>query len=179
MKLSAFMIIIGCLQVSAASYAQININEKNVSLNVVFKDIQRQTNFTFFYQVEDLNEAKNVSILIKDGSINTVMNATLKGQGLFYSIIGNTIVVSKAKSPPYSNTSPTSDTVEFRGRVLDEHNKPLEGVSVIVLLKQGNATFITNADGTFIFSKLLRGSHVRGKLYRLFDKRFESWPRIY
>jgi hypothetical protein len=44
MKLTAFLVLLFCLQVSANGYAQrVTISEKNVSLVKVFREITRQT----------------------------------------------------------------------------------------------------------------------------------------
>ena len=53
MKLTAVLLIVACLQVSAKGNAQnISISQRNASLEKVFKEIHRKTGYQFFYQNE-------------------------------------------------------------------------------------------------------------------------------
>ncbi len=55
----------------ATGFAQnITINRKNAALSSVMKEIERQTDYKFFYKQQLLKNAVNISIEVKDASWN-------------------------------------------------------------------------------------------------------------
>ena len=88
MKLSFFLLLIACTQVSAKGYAQLNISEHNTTLEKVFKVIERQSGYVFFYDYAWLKQAKSVSIKAKNASLAEVLDICFKDQPLTYSIVG-------------------------------------------------------------------------------------------
>src|SRR5689334_3680338 len=62
MKLTVFLLFVMLVKVNAAGYGQnVTLNERNVSLEKVFKKITRQTGYVFFYTDDLLSEARKVS----------------------------------------------------------------------------------------------------------------------
>ncbi len=65
MKLTAILLLIACLQVSATGFSQkITLSEKNASLEKVLNKIEKQSGFTFAYTASMLRKAKRVSVNI-------------------------------------------------------------------------------------------------------------------
>jgi len=62
MRLSAFLLLVGCMQVSARGYSQISISENNTSLEKIFGIIERQSGYVFFYDYAWLKDARPVSL---------------------------------------------------------------------------------------------------------------------
>src|SRR4051812_48967387 len=63
LKLTAFLLLVALLPVRANGYAQqLSINLKNVPIERVFKEIQKQSAYQFFYNERLLKQARNVSI---------------------------------------------------------------------------------------------------------------------
>jgi len=57
MKLTTFIVLIGCVTASAEGVAQqITLKEKNAPLAKVFKEIEKQTNYQFLYFDSDLQQ---------------------------------------------------------------------------------------------------------------------------
>jgi len=52
MKITTFLLLIALVQASAKGYSQINLNEKNAPLEKVLKSINKQTGYTFFYDIK-------------------------------------------------------------------------------------------------------------------------------
>ena len=93
-KLTFAFLIYFCLQADANGIKEkINIDKKNVSLADVFKDIERQTEFVFFYDKFDLQKTSPMDIYLKDATLEQAMKACLKDQDLIYSVIKNTVVI--------------------------------------------------------------------------------------
>ncbi|HEX5025062.1 MAG TPA: STN domain-containing protein, partial [Agriterribacter sp.] len=96
MKLITLLLFALCLQVSARSYSQkITISGKNISLDQVFKIIEKQTNYVFFFDEEGLRQAKPITINIKKATLTEALTLCFDGQPLGYNIVGNTIVISR------------------------------------------------------------------------------------
>ncbi len=133
MKLTIGLLIVTVLQVSATGYAQkINLSERNASLEKIFKEIKKQSRFRFFYEVSLIQQAKKVDVNVQDATIEDVLNICLKDQLLTYTIVDKTIAIKK-QVETFTTTPPQATYYEITGRVTDEQNKPLNGVSVTVV----------------------------------------------
>ena len=97
MKLTAVLLFSFCLQVSATGFAQrIHLSFRNAPLKSVFKEIEKQTGMTFYYNEELLGQYKNLNIQIRDASLEQALDICVNRQQLQYSIVGNTIVIQPA-----------------------------------------------------------------------------------
>src|SRR6187397_840734 len=91
MQLSALFIFMACLQVSANGYAQkISISEKNASIQKIFKEIEKQSEYEFFYNERLLQGARKVNIKLVNASLEEVLGACFKDQPLTFAIVQNT-----------------------------------------------------------------------------------------
>jgi TonB-linked SusC/RagA family outer membrane protein len=149
MKLTLFLIIFTCFQVSATTFGQtITMSEKNVPLEKVFKEIKKQSGYTFWYENKILKNAKNVDISVKTVSLTEALNICFSNQPLTYNIVGNVIIVKAAADAPKTDlSSKTSMAIPVKGRVTDETGAPLPNVSVMI---KGTTTgVVTNTDGQY------------------------------
>ncbi len=152
MKLTICLMMAAFLQVSAKGYAQkINLAEHNVTIEKVFKEIKKQTNYDFFYDLDMLQETKPINISVKDASIEDVLVKCFAGQPLTFVIERNTIVVRKKteRTQTFAGTS-FNQAVNLTGRVTDEKGDALPGVSV--RLKGTSIATSTDVDGRFKIS---------------------------
>jgi TonB-linked SusC/RagA family outer membrane protein len=155
MKLTIAFLLFFTFQVSANGYAQkITIVKKNASLTEIFKAIERQTGFLFFYDKAVIQKAEPVDIAIKDATLDQALSACLKGQELTYSIVKNTVVIRPEKKTYFQAQAiltpmeaPEPPPVEIHGRVVNQQGEPLQNVSVLIAGTQIGTT--TNADGRF------------------------------
>jgi TonB-linked SusC/RagA family outer membrane protein len=152
MKLTAILLTLASLTASATSYSQsqITLNEKNVPLQRVFKQIQKQSGYSFLYSYELLQRAGKVTISIQKASLEEALDACLRNKNIGYSIVGNTVVVKpkKAADPiPALNAAVEQPPIAIKGTVTDEKGKKLQGVSVTV--KGTNIGTNTDENGEF------------------------------
>jgi len=156
MRLTAFLLMVGCLQMSANGIAQsVTIVEKNAPLDKIFKQIEKQTSYVFFYDDHILQNAKKVDVNIKNGSVEQVMQACLKDMPLNYQIVGNTIIVvvkgkARAVGEVVQNTDKGLAFIDVRGRVTNENGEPIAGVTVTV--KGSKQATSTNSQGDFFIA---------------------------
>ncbi|MEO6452534.1 MAG: SusC/RagA family TonB-linked outer membrane protein, partial [Ginsengibacter sp.] len=154
MKLTAFILLTICLQVSAESFSQkVSLSVKDAPLEKVIKNIKKQTGYSFFFNAGWLQKAKNVTIEVKDMAIGEALDIVFKDQPLSYTVINNTIVlklkeVVPAKALQIPDALPPP--IDIHGRVVNEKGEAMEGVTVSV--KHTKQAIATNANGEFTIS---------------------------
>ncbi|ATL48847.1 SusC/RagA family TonB-linked outer membrane protein [Chitinophaga caeni] len=151
MRLLAVILLGACLQVSAKSYAQaITLSEKNAPLETIFKNIEKQTEYVFFFDQAMLDRSKRVTIKVKNEDLKDVLKECLDHQFLTYSIIGKNIVVFPVGLPGIPMglpTDPTSNFQEIKGKVTDASGMALPGASIKI--KNTSRGTVTDANGNF------------------------------
>lgn len=157
MKMTAFLMIAFCLQVSAESYSQkITISENNVSLTKVLSEIEKQSGYVFWYESNLLEKNARVSVSLKNADIKEAMNACLANQPLTYSIKGKTIVLKHKALVVHqpgaivNNALPPPITVT--GKVIDENGAGISGATVMI--KGSTKGTQTDAAGNFVFENV-------------------------
>ncbi|HVI48235.1 MAG TPA: TonB-dependent receptor [Chitinophaga sp.] len=149
MKLTAFMLLVAAMQVSAGTHAQtVTWSARSASLNKVFRAIKEQTGYAFFYDKDDLKDTHPVSVDFKNTPLQNAMQMVLTDQQLSFEIQGNTIFVTRSSKPVPGAASDVRQQINISGKVTDENGAPVPGVSVVV---KGNTAkgAITSADGSF------------------------------
>jgi len=115
----------------AVSFAQtITLSERGASLETVLRTIKRQTGYQLFYNADLLRKAKPVTVEIRNGSLEQVLEQCFANQPLTYSLVHHTIVVRERTAPPTPKTA--AAPIEVVGQVVDENGEPLPGVTVRV-----------------------------------------------
>jgi len=145
-KLTGIFLLAAMLQVSARSNAQrLSISVRNGSLEKVFSEIEKKTNYVLFYDATLLQKSKPVTVEMKDASVEEVLNASLKDQGLGFSIQDRTIFLKREmeKTPPVVAPSVVMDEGDETIDIIveSESGEPLSGASVnITKLKKSGMT---------------------------------------
>ncbi len=152
MKLTAILLFAACLQVNATGYSQeITLSQNNVSLKKVFKEIESQSGYQFFYKDRLIRNAENVNINVNRASVKDVLDLCLKGKPLSYTILDKIVVLKAEPRMPVAiqalSILPAVPLNIITGMVKDESGNPLAGVSVII--KGTNKGTSSKADGSF------------------------------
>lgn len=143
MKLAAIFMITVLTHVSMKSYSQlITLNEKNATIEKVFKLIEKQTDYNFLYDKQDIPKAATITIHVTNVSIEEALNICLQDQPLTYKLFQQTIVIKKKEEKKTSN-----QLKKVSGKVTDEKGEPLMGVNV--KLKNSLVGTSTNLDGYY------------------------------
>lgn len=88
---------IGLVPISAfAQVYQITMKKSNAPLSSVIAEIEKESGYTFFYNDDQINLGKKISIDVTDASLDVVLNHMFKNTGYVYRIVNNQIVVSKS-----------------------------------------------------------------------------------
>ncbi|HEV2831879.1 MAG TPA: hypothetical protein VGW31_07850, partial [Hanamia sp.] len=81
MKLTIVLLLFFTFQVSANGYAQrITIVKKNARLSDVFKSIEKQTGFLFFYDKSLIQKTDPIDVSVKDATLEQTLHICLKDQ---------------------------------------------------------------------------------------------------
>ncbi|WP_246104285.1 SusC/RagA family TonB-linked outer membrane protein [Mucilaginibacter corticis] len=151
MKLTTILLLVGVLQLSAAGFAQtVTISRHNASLETLFKDIKKQTGYTFFYTGK-INVHQTQDIELKNATLTDAVRTCLQHLGLDFNIVDKTIVISPAKTTKAETPLPPSVIMApliIQGKVIDSATRePLIGVNISVKNKPIHVQ--SNADGDF------------------------------
>jgi TonB-linked SusC/RagA family outer membrane protein len=135
MKITTILLLAACLQVAAKEgYSQkITLSQNNVSLKAIFKEIERQSDYQFFYKEKLLKQTKNVNIKVANATIEEVLAICLNEQPLTYSLIDKIVVIKKQPPVLIKTAEPALAPVpiEIKGIVVsDSTGQPLAGASV-------------------------------------------------
>lgn len=149
MKLTVILIIIGGLQAGAEGLSQtLTLKLRNASLQQAFREIEKQSRYSFVYGKEQLIMAKTVNLYVSDANLETVLNLIFDNQPLTYTISGNYIAVKQKQAVPYSAAVKESPLpIDVTGKITDTEGNPLEGVTVKIKGAQKGA--LTDAMGNF------------------------------
>jgi TonB-linked SusC/RagA family outer membrane protein len=146
-KLTIVLLALFCTQLSAAAFSQrISLNQHNVPLEQVLKEIKRQTGYFFLYDLDLIQQqSKPVNIKVSNASIEDVMTKTLQSQPFSWEIKERTILIKPLQSGPGKNQKEKG--IDIRGKVTDENGTGLPGASVKV--KGSSTAAITDQTGSF------------------------------
>ncbi|HYE54377.1 MAG TPA: SusC/RagA family TonB-linked outer membrane protein [Chitinophagaceae bacterium] len=126
-----------------------NITLRNVNVEQVFSAIRKQSNFKILYNDELIRKAGKVSVDVRNGDINDVLNQCFVGQPLGYKIMEETIVITpKVVEHRVSGVGgDVSKPIDVSGKVLNEKNEAVIGATVAV--KNSAKATSTNDEGAF------------------------------
>ena len=130
MRLTVIFLFSAFVQISARGVAQkISISGRNVSLEKVLEQIERQTDFTFVYTNEFLQNAKPVTLRVSNASIGDVLDLCFRDQPFTYNVVDKLIVI---KEKPENAASPLPPPIEVSGRIVDKNGDPIVGATIVV-----------------------------------------------
>ncbi|MCD2425345.1 TonB-dependent receptor [Niabella pedocola] len=145
MKLSIFLFLIA-LQVSAVNHAQetINLKADNLSIGDIFKQIESQTKYRFYYSSNDLPVNQKFSINIINAGINQTLSSLLNGTPIKWEVIRSNRVILSLSDKPIVNAQQYK---QVSGVVQNEVGEPIGGASVRI--KGTSRGVATNLEGAF------------------------------
>ena len=145
LKVLGIFLFLSCLNLNALSTAQVvTMNNKEVTLQKIFREIYRQTGYQFFYEDALLDKAGKVNISIKNGSIQEALSLCFKDLPLSYVITNKTIVVAPQRKE-VSRVQPMEKGIEktlntVKGKITNSLGEPMIGVNVIAATSQKGTT---------------------------------------
>ena len=141
MKLTTFFFLISILSVAARGYSQhvrLNLSLQNASIQELFQEIEKQSEFNFFYKDDQIDVNKMVSIEADNSLIGEVLNEVFENSGVSYTVVNKVIVITPKKE---------QQNLEVTGTVTASTGETLPGVTILV--KGTETGTITGMDGRY------------------------------
>lgn len=151
MKLSAFILFACVFQLLAstgqAQNAMINLPSKSMTMNSLFSEIEKQTDYLVVYSNREVLGNRKVTLSKKKGRVSEILNESLERTGLNYEFTNNYIVLSKRTAAIINSNQDQQNQKKITGVITDGSGEAIIGASI---LQRGttNGT-ITDIDGKF------------------------------
>ncbi len=108
------------------------MNIQNKPLREALKEIERVSNYKFFYNESLPGLEKNSTPQLTDATIDTVMQQLLSDANIAYRIRENNIIVLTLKENANQPANQTQQNkVMIKGQVLDTNGIPIIGANII------------------------------------------------
>ena len=108
MKTTILLVFLGVVQVSGKSmYPQepkVNLNLKGATLVQAFEEIERQSDFIFFYNDRDIDRRSRVTATLPGVPVRSALDSLFSGRKLTYEIIDRQIVILPVREQASGNT---------------------------------------------------------------------------
>lgn len=161
MRYTVWMLCIAILGINATNsmsqISDVSLNIKNGTVLEVLQMIENQTDYTFVYNVAEVNLNQQVTLSTDSEEVTELLNDICSICDMEYQITDHHIALYKKATP-----KPQQTTQEIRGVVTDETGIPIIGANIVVV---GTTTgIITGLDGDFVLSvppgALIRVSYI-------------------
>ncbi len=152
MRLTAVILIATFMQVSATGLAQtLSFKKNKTTYKEVFTEIKSQLGYNVVWLANKFDEKKTVDVNFSNASLESVLNKTLEGLPVSYTVKNKTVVlkVNEEVSSFRKRLASLFADIDVHLRVVDSKRNPLAGASVS--WKSAKGGFTTNADGEFTF----------------------------
>lgn len=150
MKLTAFLIFLFVFDVSASVYSQntkISMKIQNGTFTEIINLIEKQTEFRFFYQNEQIKNVPRKSVNVSDQRIELILSDLLDDTNLEYKISDNHIIIFPKAEGKNKSIERSQQQKPVSGKVTDSSGLPLPGVSVVI--KGTTIGAVTDKDGNY------------------------------
>ncbi len=119
---------------------QISLSVNNVTLKSALTQIEKITDYNFFYENSDIDLDKKVSVKVENKCIEYVLSELFNVSEFDCKLISNQIVIKKISNTSSESINDESKYYEiknqqqkFTGKILDENDMPLPGATIQVV----------------------------------------------
>lgn len=148
-KITTILVLTGVIHISALTYAQeqrISVAVHNGTFYDVVSQIEKQSEFMFFYKSEEIDSNQRINIDAENKLVTEILNEITKSNSLTYKVSGKHIIITK-----YVKDAASADVKQTRkitGIVMDESGEPIIGANVV---EKGSVNgTVTDIDGKFM-----------------------------
>lgn len=155
-KLSRLLYITALSTCSVFAYAQqqpVHLTGNNLSLKTIFKQIEKQTDLSIDYKIQDIDDSRIIKNVPKASTIQLVMEQLLDGTDCIAIYDSGHVIIRKQVIK-----EEIKQTKEIKGVVLDTNGEPIIGATIME--KGTNNGTITDINGQFKL-EVLTGSIIQ------------------
>ena len=121
-----------------------SMNYENKTVKEVINEIEKQTDYLFVYNVNEVNLQRTIQVNAENKSVAEVLNKVFEGTNIYYAMEGkNIMLMSRTKENQSAN-----QTNKVTGVVKDTNGETIIGANVTV--KGQSIGTITDIDGRFV-----------------------------
>lgn len=151
-KIAFAILLFFILQVMTNVYAQdkkISISVKDESLERVLRLIEKQTDYLFFYNSDEINRKQKITIDKKNNTLVEVLEAVTTKTNTSYTLRGRHIILTRKADKASTKEKSSSNRAEknVTGIVTDEAELPVVGANI--LISKTKKGVITDLNGAF------------------------------
>ncbi len=144
MKLTFVILLTGIMQLSASVYSQstrLTYDFRNKRVAEILMEIEETTDFRFFYQREQIDVDRRVSLQVNDQPVGKVLAALFHDQGVSFRVMDDNLILLTGSS------AVAQQPQAIKGRITNKKDEPIPGASVAI--KGTNTGTISDANGNF------------------------------
>ncbi len=154
MRLTIILLTVAMLNVRAAGLSQmITLSGKNLTLQSVFRAVEKQTGYVVFGNIKLLKDTRPVTIQVAAMPLENFLGLALKDQPIDFRIAYKTIILSR-RAVVVSTEKPAAPVLEaviplldILGEILDTDGAPVTGATISV--KGSGKAISAGANGRF------------------------------
>lgn len=126
--------------------AKVSIQANAFSIQKVISEIEKQTDYLFVYDKNEVDVNREVTIKVKNQTVSEVLNKVFAGTGVAYKVVGKNITLAKG-TVVAENVVNQQVTKKVTGVIKDQNGEPIIGANVV---EKGTTNgIITDLDGKF------------------------------
>ncbi|WP_164111893.1 MULTISPECIES: SusC/RagA family TonB-linked outer membrane protein [Sphingobacterium] len=161
MKLTAILICLALMQVSASTFGQkVTLRKSNITLEKLFWELRKQTGYDILLTTSKAKNSQTLTVDFKDTPIDQVMAQIAEDSSLSYTIGEKNVVVKEkveaVAKDIFNKEHIAVAAIDVRGKITDSHGHPIRGASI--KLKGSKRSTVTREGGLFLFRQLKEGS---------------------
>ena len=144
MKITCTLIFTCLINISASVYSQnakLNIDVQEATIRDVFKLIEGQSEFRFFYNEDFTDLDKRISYNSNNANVEEILKVILEKSDVFYKVLDNNLIVIAPSAELKRQGIPIT------GTITDAFGDPLPGVNVVV--KGTSIGVVTDLNGRY------------------------------
>jgi len=113
--------------------AKVSIQANGFTIQKVINEIEKQTDFLFVYDKNEVNVNRKVSINAHDESVSNVLNKIFADTNVAYRVLGKNItLIVRPESAVKSTFQPQQRQRHITGTVVDSSGQPIIGANVVI-----------------------------------------------
>jgi TonB-linked SusC/RagA family outer membrane protein len=148
---TCILLLLFSVQIQASVYSQqtkLSIKLENVSIQKLFVEIEKMSEFAFVYSVEDIKKLANVDVDFTNADIEEILEYCFENTGYETTVVDKHIIINKTPVEVE-----IKQEKEIKGKVTDNVGMPLPGATI---LENGTLNGVTS-DQNGYFSITVKG----------------------
>lgn len=132
MKLTFIMLFIsvsGLFASVQSQTARVNIQATNANTKTIINEIEKQTDYLFVYDANDIDMNRPASIQVVNETVASVLTSLFHNTNVVYAMEGNNIFLMKRGQ---SAAVAQQNGRKVTGKVMDKRGEPIIGANVVV-----------------------------------------------